>query len=427
MPMRRNDIPTPVDAAVSARGQPALPDLLLAFSVAAVVLALRAPDALTLPQFWAEDGAKFFVQQYGHALPPLFQPVAGYLHATARLVAWFASLFPSVHAPLIYNLATIAVGAAAVAALRRLPMAPAAFWAALAALALTPTNVEVFGTLTNAQWVLQLYLLLPMARFVTGEPAKNPWAACLLAAFVGLSGPFSLFAVAGALAGRGYLAVATRRLASLREMTRDHPEMVVLAACALIQLGFTLLTPDTHGARAKLLPGWFAIRDVLAASQTHTLGYAALPHALFCLLTVAALAGAWYGAATAPQRAVVVAVACFVAIQLWTVAGKHAALPGPILELRYGDRYFVLFKITFWTVLVLALRALLGRQRKLALPLILLLLGGFAVVNSDNLRRTPLADLDWREHALRMDRGEAVEAPINPGGGWKVAVPARTP
>lgn len=409
----------------AAAGTP-MPGLLLAFCLAAAVLALRAPDALTLPQFWAEDGLVFFVSQYGQAWPALLEPCAGYLHLLTRLVAWFATLFSNVHAPLIYNLAAIGLGAAAVASLRKLPVPASAFWIFLAALALTPTNVEVFGTLTNVQWLLQVYLLLPLARCVGGVAAPRPLVACVLAAAVGLSGPFCIFAVAGALAGLAYRSIETRAVPQLSALLRAHPEMLVLLVCSIIQASLVALWPDTQYVRAKLLPEWPAIRDMLAALQTHTFGAALMPHAVFFLLTVGAVIGSWLGAGSAQGRAFVVAVACFVGVQLWTVAGKHATVPGPLLDLSYADRYFLLFKMTFWVWLLLGLRWLYGRLGHLALPVVVSTLALIAVINNERLRRAPLTDLNWRDHALRMDRGEAVTAPINPEP-WTITVPARTP
>jgi hypothetical protein len=422
----------PLPAAASSRTDDAvaIPGFLLAFSLAAVVLALRAPDALTLPQFWAEDGVIFFAQQYDRALPPLFQPYAGYLLVVNRLVAWFATLFSNVHAPLIYDLAAVGIGAASIASLRRLPLPPAAFWVFLAAFALTPTNIEVFGTLTNTQWLLQFYLLLPMARFVSGEAPRRPVVACLLAAVVGLSGPFSAFAVAGAMAGLACRSLETRTRPSPRALLRNHPDMAVLLLCAIVQATLVLVLPDVQNLRASATPGWNATREVIAALQTHTLGYAWLPHAVFCGVSVLAVIGCIATARSAAARALVVAMACFVAVQLWTVASKHAAVPTAIpdliLDLGYADRYFLLFKVLFWVSLLLAVRGLSGRLRAIVLPLMLLAIGFVAVQNNDRLRRAPMADLDWKTHAQRMDRGEAVTAPINPQP-WSVVVGPRKP
>lgn len=405
--------------------QVGMPGFLLAFTVAAIILALRAPDALTTPQFWAEDGQILFTQQHTELLPQLLRPYAGYLLVILRGVAWFACWFPSVHAPLIYNMATVMLGAATVAALRRLPVPPQAFWAFLAALALTPTNIEVFGSLINAQWILQFYLLLPVWRFIAGESPRNSVIACVLAALVGLTGPFCLFAVAAAIAGRAFLVLASPAPRSWAQAIRTTPEMGVLLVCVIIQ-GSVALSAQ-QAIAVKLLPDWTALANTLAALQPHTLGFVALPHAVFLLVAAAAVLAIYRGTASLQHRAFLVASVCFVGSQLWTVAGKQAVLHGPLLEPGYSDRYFVLFKLFFWTWLVAGLLSVAAPFRRAAFPVVLSVLAAFAVISVDRLRRPPLPDLNWRAHAARIDRGEAVSAPINPGSTFDVHVAARNP
>jgi hypothetical protein len=77
---------------------------LRAFVLAAVVLAMRAPDSLTLAQSWAED---FFASQNGHALPQLFSRFVGSLDTLRRLVAWFGPAYSAAYVPAIYTCATI--------------------------------------------------------------------------------------------------------------------------------------------------------------------------------------------------------------------------------------------------------------------------------------------------------------------------------
>src|SRR5258707_11015955 len=77
-----------------------------------LLLVLRRPDAITNPQFWAEDGPVFFFGQISHTgLSALMVPYAGYLLGVPRLVAAFAALFPASSAPLIFNLFALAIAA----------------------------------------------------------------------------------------------------------------------------------------------------------------------------------------------------------------------------------------------------------------------------------------------------------------------------
>ncbi|WP_312930666.1 hypothetical protein, partial [Stutzerimonas nitrititolerans] len=85
------------------------------FLVILFALAYKCNDALSTPQFWAEDATVFFSDQFGHAWPQLFSPYAGYLHTLPRLVAWAASWLSPGKAPLIYNAAAIVLCALAIA------------------------------------------------------------------------------------------------------------------------------------------------------------------------------------------------------------------------------------------------------------------------------------------------------------------------
>ncbi len=187
-----------IDASVAARGRRwrhVIPPILVAIVAVATVTA-RRPDAVTNPQFWAEDGAVFFTQarQLGgfHAL---FVSYAGYLQTASRLVAWFAQAFPARQAPLIYNLFGLAVQCLPVVYLasRRYDRLSWRIRLLLIALyLLVPASGEVDVTITNSLW--HLAVLMPVIVFAA--PPKR-WYGLLtdVALFVvaALSGPFCIF------------------------------------------------------------------------------------------------------------------------------------------------------------------------------------------------------------------------------------------
>ncbi len=67
-----------------------------AFFLSVAVVVLKTPDALRLPQFWAEDGAVFFSQQWGHLIPRIFVPYGGYLNVIPPhgSLLWLATAVP---------------------------------------------------------------------------------------------------------------------------------------------------------------------------------------------------------------------------------------------------------------------------------------------------------------------------------------------
>ena len=81
--------------------------VMLAFST--LILFYRKPGTLHNPQFWAEDGTTFFRENIERGAWAIFQPYAGYLLVIPRIVAWLAGLLPSVYAPRIYSLASLAI------------------------------------------------------------------------------------------------------------------------------------------------------------------------------------------------------------------------------------------------------------------------------------------------------------------------------
>lgn len=405
-------------AGVSARAPGR--DALLVCSIAVAILAFKAPDALTHPQFWAEDGRFLFRQQYGSWVPQLHATIAGYLVVTQRLVAWLAATLSNAYAPLICNACAVLIGAASLTSLRRLPIERSVLWTALAAVALTPTNGEIFGTLTNVQWFTQLYLLVPVARFLGSESPPRPLLAYAAILIVGLSGPFAAFALAAAAGGFLALWLEPRLTTSPMRLPRPTLEIALLIACAILQSYLIARNKPT-----PLVPSVDALLQICVALQVHTLGERWLPTAAFCLLTMATALTTIWSAESAKARAVVVAVAAFIAAQLWSVACRQSIQPDPAI-LAWADRYYFVFKIAFWVCLGQTLRVVLRRHTQAALPLTLVAMTGVAIANFPHLIRHRFVDLDWSRYAAQMDRGEAVTVPINPPP-WNFSVPERLP
>jgi hypothetical protein len=210
------------------------------------VIVARRPDAVTNPQFWAEDGAAWFVQAHAYGgFHSLFIAHAGYLQTASRLVAWLAQAFPMASAPLVFSLTAIAAQAlpAVLLATRRFDriIPDWRIRALLIALYLAlPNTGEVHANLTNAQW--HLALLIPL--LVIATPPVT-WAGRVLDValmlLAGLSGPFCLLAapcliVYWWLGGRG------------RWLTALVAADLVAAGIQLIALFTTISSPGT-GAR----------------------------------------------------------------------------------------------------------------------------------------------------------------------------------
>ena len=163
--------------------------------VATVALVVsRRPDALTNPQFWAEDGTVWYAQAHNHgALRALVTPWTGYVQTFSRLTAALSLAFDLAHAPLVFNVAAILAQSLAPLFLlsRRcagaIPDVRVRLLAALLFLGL-PNSFEIQSNVTNTQTHLALLALL----IVLAEPPLTRAWKIFDVFFVilgGLSGP----------------------------------------------------------------------------------------------------------------------------------------------------------------------------------------------------------------------------------------------
>ena len=167
------------------------------FLLAAIFLLVKSPDALTHAQFWAEDGAIFFAEQFGNAWPQLFKPYAGYLHFIPRLVAWIGgTVLPTQKQPFFFNVMAIAIDSCCIAYVASRGICVGRVSNLFLAFFIVPTAGDIFGSITNVQWFLQFVLFVACVKTKPEGTQNQSWLGrvvgglCLLAA--ALTGPFSL-------------------------------------------------------------------------------------------------------------------------------------------------------------------------------------------------------------------------------------------
>lgn len=164
--------------------------------IAIFILIIRKSDSLSNPQFWAEDGAIFFTQQYEYGSASIFTPYAGYLHIVPRLIAIFAdSFFSYANIPAVYNymclFITIIVIANCFSPRLQLPFKPLL---ALSIVIVPQTLNEVFFNITNLQWILCILLILVLLKDPPNKKYGNYRLQVIsdffIIIFAGLTGPF---------------------------------------------------------------------------------------------------------------------------------------------------------------------------------------------------------------------------------------------
>jgi hypothetical protein len=195
----------------------------------AVLLALRKPWALHTPQFWAEDGSIFMVQDEQLGLRAFLEPYNGYLHLLPRAIAWIAShtadvaWWPAIYNALAY-LASVAVFARLASRRVALPAKPGL----MLAFVLVVGTGEALINVTNLQWFVAFFLILHLFLAPPATPVQRASDVAILL-FVGLNGPFA--------------AVLCPLYAWRAWRTRHRDDLLalgVIGACALIQGSFLL-------------------------------------------------------------------------------------------------------------------------------------------------------------------------------------------
>jgi hypothetical protein len=144
------------------------------FAAAFVLLALRRPDAILMPQFYAEDGTFWYADAYNHSWHCLWMSEAGYLHTVPRLIALFSLLVPLAAAPLVMNLCAFFFQILPIHVFISSRFSsisiPLRLLSCLLYVAI-PNSFEIHGNATNIQW----HLTLVCCMVLLAEPAQRAW------------------------------------------------------------------------------------------------------------------------------------------------------------------------------------------------------------------------------------------------------------
>jgi hypothetical protein len=158
----------------------------------AAIIVARRPDAVTNPQFWAEDGYVFFYENLTLGFPrALAKMYLGFPYLAHRLIAFAGGLVPFALAPRVYTSSAIAITALGLATFalpgfRHLVRSDGLRVLFGIAAVSAPFDREVLSNLTNLGWFVAIWLsLLSVMRL-----PRLPWKVVLL----GLLGSAAVFA-----------------------------------------------------------------------------------------------------------------------------------------------------------------------------------------------------------------------------------------
>ncbi|MFT3925443.1 MAG: hypothetical protein QM778_23090 [Myxococcales bacterium] len=397
------------------RSDAATPPFALCFVVAALVIAFKAPDSLANPQFWFEDAVIFFAQQQGHYGPQLFTSYASYLHTLPRLVAWVAHAFPYAYAPTVYNYGAWLLGAGALASLRHLRLGGLPFLVVLSAIALTPTNGEVFGTITGLQWLLQFYFMGMLARFARNEVSVAPYLRAATAFALGLTGPFGVFAALAALGMLVLSRLLDRRQPERAFALRWNLELTAVALAALIQVVCVLVARSPSNVSPAPVDLKSVLR-IIGLVQLHAYGTELVSRPLFRMLLLGLTVVAFWCTPDRRSRLLLAGLLGFVLLEGVTVVRKFSGDAGfaELGEFGRGDRYYVPIKtLMVWQFALIAER-LAGPKpwrRAFAFALVLLLP---LPLYGHLLQKPAFPDLLWKDQARPADQGQAIDIDTYP-------------
>lgn len=400
------------------------------FLIILVAMAYKSNDALSNPQFWAEDATVFFKEQFGKSLPQLFAPYAGYLHFVPRLVAWIASWLPATKAPLIYNSSAILLTTAAIVVTCRRMKSYVPMWIVALSFLAVPNSGEILGTITNAQWFLQFALAALCLTPMQVARGWMIWMRPLAVLAMALTGPFSIV-LALIIAGMLTTAYLSRRIeldwfnGALGEFaaTRDWAALAAMCTGAIVQAAIVITHPPVKGESQE---GIFPLLKITFGELVpiHTFGSSFLT-ATAWLLLFAVIVGTLIFSKRIEGRArlIVLGFAAFAAAE--TFAPVRLKEVAPLYQFLLADRYFYLIKVVLWWAAWLSMTSDSRRSRWNASVATTALLCLVAVTNQQYLRRPAFVDFDWQSHAKQLEAPGSYTVPLNPQG-WGVIIDSKT-
>jgi hypothetical protein len=388
-----------------------------------LIVVSRRPDAILVPQFWAEDGYLFYAQAHHLGWKSLLIYEVGYLQSLAKLTALLSLLLPLSDAPLFLNAMAISIQILpALFFLSRrfegcVPDLKSRLLFSCLYLAL-PYTFEVHANITNAQWRWAVLAFL----VIIAKPAPHAgWKAfdVVVLSVCGLSGPFCVL----------LLPVLLARI-FLQGQRENLSLLIVLGFFCLIQgSGMIFFAPKTRspaplGASVELLlqivSSQVFLGSCLGEKGLLWIQEQNFPFGLFFLAFLYGLSVIALALAEGPSELRLLWLFAFL-ILAGALAKPMASLEMPQWQALAlpgtGCRYWFLPGLAF-AISLCRVASLKNRKRFLAAPGLALLLLGMVW----NWRLPAFQDMDFEFQAVLFNiapAGEKVRIPLNPPG-WSM-------
>ena len=398
---------------------------------------LRRPDALTSPQFFAEDGMIFFHDQLLFGIrQALWIPHAGYVLAVQRLTALLGSFFCPMRAPAVYDSTALTLSACCCAVFvlpvfRALVRSDLLRFVVCCLFAVALDSAELAGTITQAQWFLQIAgILLLVQCWIRVDEPRAAWRILegLLLLLLALSCPLMVLAVPLAL----WL---------LWQRNGTRPSLALLAGVAM-QMAVYVQAGESRGQSSvfqmhgllRSLPVYLAARPVLSSLAGRPLAIklcgenTGLYTALAGIPVLIGLGVLWRKSGWRARAGILGCL--YLAVASGVLALGARKIPRSDEAITFGgERYFYLAACSFVVLAAIACEIFFPKIPAWTKSLLLLLLfsGGIA----GNFRVPAFAPMHWElyQDLLRNWYGDmragkpvgAIRIPINPTG-WSVTL-----
>jgi hypothetical protein len=383
--------------------------------IATIVLFIRRTDSFINPQFWAEDGPVFFLQQYENGLSTITQPYAGYLHLIPRLIAFISELFfPYSLVPFVYTFMSFVITLFVINAIfsRRLNIKYKGLFS-LALVLIPHYGNEVFMNVTNIQWILCVLLVTTAMKeepnYVYGNLKTQYVFDIITTTLCGLTGPFLIF-IMPLFAWKWF------------QNKNKYNSIIIFAVGIILIVQLSLIPFETVELRSSYINldlnaygqiiGTKIFGGLFLGRLANSISPFLLSAVYFSLVVTLVLH-------SPHKRKFIIFFLYIHLVILLAVFYKFKATPEILIPPENGTRYFYLPYIMIVWSLVIALEEI--KNWKKALILIALLCVFFSALTSNF--RSSYIDFNWLFYSKNIGK-EDIVIPINPKG-WQIYVKAR--
>jgi hypothetical protein len=366
------------------------------------------------PQFWAEDGTIFFIQQYNYGISAIFQQYAGYFHFAPRIIALLADwFFPYSVIPWVYNYSSLFVTLLVISSI----FSPRLIIKNKTLLALSIVTIphftnEVFLNITNLQWILSLFLVVVLLKELP-QSFLDLLSDLSMLLISGFTGPFIIFLTPFFI----FKFFRNREFYSFIILS-----LVLIISC--VQLYSIIVNPtvdmilekDRVAFDANNYIDLFAYRVFGNLFFGIRIGYKINSYFLF-MLFLFFIAFIFHSSCHKKVKLYTVYFMIFALLILIATFYKFKSNPTILIPAGNATRYFYIPNLMITWSLIINIEQNFFKSTLISLLLIIILLSSL----SSEFHSKPLVNYNWKSYSQKIGKEDNLEIPINPSS-WRIMV-----